>query len=79
LVVILTSLSVISSPDDIGVIWAGHVACVEEMRNAYGSKYGNPEGSCRGTWEDNIKTDLTCMGYVNMIIWFIMGPNGGLL
>ena len=43
--------------------WAGHVACMEQSRNAYRVLVGEPEGKrslerprCR--WEDNIKMDL---------------------
>jgi hypothetical protein len=43
--------------------WAGHVACMEEKRNAYRILVGKPEEKrplkrprCR--WEDNIKIDL---------------------
>ena len=43
--------------------WAGHVACMEESRNAYTVLVGRPEGKRslgrpRCTWEDNIKMDL---------------------
>jgi hypothetical protein len=43
--------------------WAGHVARMEKMRNAYRMLIGKPEGkrlfgSSISTWEDNIKTDL---------------------
>ncbi|KAJ4449304.1 hypothetical protein ANN_00702 [Periplaneta americana] len=48
--------------------WAGHVAHMDESRNAYRMLVGRPEGKkslerpkCR--WEDNIKMDLTEMGY----------------
>jgi hypothetical protein len=43
--------------------WAGHVACMGEVRGAYNILVGRPEGRrplrrprCR--WEDNIKMDL---------------------
>ena len=43
--------------------WAGHVACMEESRNAYRVLVGKPEskrplGRPRRRWEDNIKMDL---------------------
>jgi hypothetical protein len=43
--------------------WAGHVACTEEMRNAYKillrkSKEKRPLGRTRYRWEDTIKMDL---------------------
>jgi len=42
--------------------WAGHVACVTEMRNAYTSLVGKtdvkrPLGRPRRRWEDNIRMD----------------------
>jgi hypothetical protein len=47
--------------------WAGHVACREKMRGAYGVLLGKPEGKRpvgrpRRRWEDNIKTDLKEVG-----------------
>jgi hypothetical protein len=43
--------------------WAGHVACVGEMRNAHKILVENPEGTRplerrRRRWEYNIKVDL---------------------
>ena len=50
------------------LIWAGHVARMEQYRNAYGVLLGKPEGKkplgtprCR--WEDNIKMDLREVGF----------------
>ena len=42
---------------------AGHVARIEQFRNAYGALVGRPErkipvGWPRGRWKDNIKVDL---------------------
>jgi hypothetical protein len=63
-----------SSPSIIRVIkarrmrWAGHVACTGEMRGAYNILVGRPEGKRplgrpRRRWEDNIKMDLTEIGF----------------
>ncbi|KAJ4434379.1 hypothetical protein ANN_22939 [Periplaneta americana] len=63
-----------SSPDIIRNIksrrlrWAGHVAHMGEFRNAYSVLVGRPEGKRplgRSTrrWEDNIKMDLSELGY----------------
>jgi hypothetical protein len=63
-----------SSPSIIRVIkarrtrWAGHVACMGEVRGACNILVGRPEGKrplgrprCR--WEDNIKMDLREIGF----------------
>jgi hypothetical protein len=47
--------------------WAGHVAQMEEKRNAYRILVGNPEGKRplegpRCKWVDNIKIDLREIG-----------------
>jgi hypothetical protein len=47
--------------------WAGHVACREKTRGAYGVLLGKPErkrplGRPRHRWEDNIKIDLKEVG-----------------
>jgi hypothetical protein len=47
--------------------WAGHVAFMEDMRNAYKISVGKPEGKrslrrCRPRWEDNIRMDVREMG-----------------
>jgi len=47
--------------------WAGHVARLEEMRNAYTILIGKPEGERPRTrlgrrWEDNINMDLREIG-----------------
>jgi hypothetical protein len=54
--------------------WAGHVACVGEVRNAYSILVGKPEGRRplgrpRHRWEDNIGMDLRDIGFgdVNQI------------
>ncbi|KAJ4429015.1 hypothetical protein ANN_26011 [Periplaneta americana] len=48
--------------------WAGHVARMDESRNAYRVLVGRPEGKRplgrpRRRWEDNIKMDLRNVGY----------------
>ncbi|KAJ4433647.1 hypothetical protein ANN_15957 [Periplaneta americana] len=48
--------------------WAGHVARIDESRNAYRVLVGRPEGKRplgrpRRRWEDNIKMDLREVGY----------------
>jgi hypothetical protein len=58
-----------SSPSIVRVIkarrmrWAGHVACMGEVRGAYNILVGTPEGRKplgrpRHRWQDNIKLDL---------------------
>ena len=47
--------------------WAGHVARMEQFRNAYRVLVGKPEGRRplgrpRRRWEDNIKMDLREVG-----------------
>jgi hypothetical protein len=56
--------------------WAGHVARMEELRGAYNILVGRPEGMRplgrpRRRWEDNIKMDLTEIGFgdVDWIRW----------
>jgi hypothetical protein len=63
-----------SSPSIVRVIkarrmrWAGHVARVGEVMGAYNILVGRPEGRRplgrpRRRWEDNIKMDLTEIGF----------------
>ena len=63
-----------SSPNIIGNLksrrlrWAGHVARMDQSRNAYRVLVGKPEGKrhlvrSRVRWEDNIKMDLIEMGF----------------
>jgi hypothetical protein len=64
-----------ASPNIIRVIesrrmrWAGHVACMGEMRKAHRILVGKPErkkrplGSPRHRWEDNIRMDLKEVGW----------------
>jgi hypothetical protein len=56
--------------------WAGHVACMGEVRGAYNILVGRPEGRRplgrpRRRWEDNIKMDLREIGFgdVEWIQW----------
>jgi hypothetical protein len=55
-----------SSPSIIRIVksrrirWAGHVARMEEKRNAYGLLVGKPEGR---RWVDNIKMDFLEIGW----------------
>jgi hypothetical protein len=66
-----------SSPSIVRVIKArrmrsaGHVARTGEVKGAYNSLVGRPEGRRplgrpRGRWEDNIKMDLTEIGFGNV-------------
>jgi hypothetical protein len=66
-----------SSPSVIGTInsrrmrWAGHVARIGEKRNAYRILVGKPEekrplGRLRRGWVNNIKVDLTEIGWGSM-------------
>jgi hypothetical protein len=66
-----------SSQNNITVIksrrmrWAGRVARMREMRNAYRILIGKPEakrplGRPRRRWEDNIRMDLKEIGYQNV-------------
>jgi hypothetical protein len=63
-----------SSPSIVRVIkakrmrWAGHVACMGEVRGAYNILVGRPEGRRtlaipRRRWKDNIKMDLREIGF----------------
>jgi hypothetical protein len=50
------------------IIWAGNVARIRDMRNAYNILVGNPEdkrsfGSSRHRWKDNIRMDLSEIGW----------------
>jgi hypothetical protein len=71
-----------SSPSIVRVIkarrmrWAGHVACMGEVRGAHNILVGRPEGRrplgrTRHRWEDNILIDLREIGFgdVDWIHW----------
>jgi hypothetical protein len=50
------------------MIWAGHVAGMENMRNVYNILFVKPEGKrrlgrSRSKWEDNITRDLRKIGW----------------
>ena len=66
--------------------WAGHVARMEEFRNAYRVLMGRsdgkrPLGRPRRRWEDNIKMDLKEVGCDarNWMALLKIGTNGGLM
>jgi hypothetical protein len=67
------------------VRWAGHVACMGEMRNAFKILAGKPEGKKplgrpRRRWEDNIKKDVRRIWWVWIrFIWLRIRTGGGLL
>ena len=62
-----SSPNIIRNLKSIRLRWAGHVARMEQFRNAYRVLVGKPEskrplGRPRHKWEDNIKMDLKEMG-----------------
>ena len=66
--------------------WTGHVARMEQSRNAYRVLVGNPEGKRpirrpRRRWEDNIKMDLREVGCDTgeWIILLKIGTSGELM
>jgi hypothetical protein len=66
--------------------WAGHVARMGEVSNAYSILIGKPEGRRplgrpRRRWKDNIQMDLREMGLGMWIglIWLRIGTDGDLL
>jgi hypothetical protein len=84
-----------SSPSIIRIIksrsmrWAGHVARMEEKRNAYRLLVGKPEGKrplgrTRRRWVDNIRMDLGEVGWGDGVmwtglVWLRIGTGGELL
>jgi hypothetical protein len=68
-----------------GMRWAGHVARMEEKRNAYIIFVGKPEGKRvlgrpRCMLVDNIKIDVSEVGVVwTGLVWLRIGTSGGLL
>ncbi|KAJ4427165.1 hypothetical protein ANN_24781 [Periplaneta americana] len=59
--------------------WAGHVARMDESRNAYRVLVGSPEGKIpfgrsRRTWKDNIKMDLREVRY-DYRVWINLGQD----
>ena len=64
-----SSLNIIRNLKSRRLRWAGHLAHMEQSRNAYRVLVGTPEGKRplvrpRHRWEDNIKMDLRELGYV---------------
>jgi hypothetical protein len=64
-----------------GVRWAGHVACMEEVRGAYKILVGKPEGRRplgrpRHRWEDNIKMYLREIGFGD-VDWIHLAQDRG--
>ena len=62
-----SSPNIIRSLKSRGLRWAGHVARMEQSRNAYRVLVGKPEGKRplgrpRRRWEGNIKMDLREVG-----------------
>jgi hypothetical protein len=60
--------------------WAGHVASMGGMRNAYKILAGKPEGRRpedrhRRRWEDNIKIRLREIG-LEVVDWIYMAQDG---
>jgi hypothetical protein len=66
--------------------WAGHVARMGELINAYRIMVGKPEGKRplgkpKHRWVENIKIvlrEIRCDG-MDWIYWFRIGTSGGLL
>jgi hypothetical protein len=63
-----------------GRMTCGNVACMEEMRNAYNSLVGEPEGRRplgrhRRSWEDNIKMDLREIEW-QVVDWIHLAQDG---
>jgi hypothetical protein len=67
--------------------WAGHVARMEEMRNACKILVGKPKGNrpfrrSKFKWEGNIRMDLKEKDFVTSrtgFIWLGIGSSGGIL
>jgi hypothetical protein len=62
--------------------WAGHVACMGEVRCTYNILVGRPEGRRplerpRHRWEDNIKMDLREIGFGD-VDWIHMAQDRGM-
>jgi hypothetical protein len=61
------------------MMWAGHVARMEEERNVYRVLMGNPEGKRppgrpRRRWEDEIRMDLREIGW-GSVDWIQMAQD----
>jgi hypothetical protein len=65
--------------------WAGHVANMEEMINAYNILDGKPEGKRPGArprcrWEYNIRMYIREIGWEDVgtgFVWLRIGTSGG--
>jgi len=60
--------------------WAGHEACMREIRNAYRILVEKPEanrhlGRPRRRWEDNIRMDLRKTGWEGVVDWSHLDQN----
>jgi hypothetical protein len=69
-----SSLSIIRIIKSRRMRWAGHVARLGEMRNAYRMLVGKPEGKRplgrpRRRWVDNIRMDIGEVGWGDVISW----------
>jgi hypothetical protein len=72
--------SVNSSPITRRMIWTGHVAQMEEKRNAYTIMMRKPEGRPGLRWVDDIKMDLRYDVVVwTVFIWLKIGTSRGIL
>jgi hypothetical protein len=63
--------------------WAGHVSRMGEMTNAYNILVGKREGKRplgrhRHRWEDNIRIDLSAIGW-ECVYWMQLETSGGLV
>jgi hypothetical protein len=59
--------------------WAGHIACMGKMRNAYKILVGEPErkvplGRPRCRREDNIRMDLREVGW-ECVVWMLIAQD----
>jgi hypothetical protein len=66
-----SSTNVIKMINSKSMRWAGHVVSTRAKRNAYGILVGKPEGKRllerhRRRWENNIKMDLSEIGWGGM-------------
>jgi len=64
------------------MLWVGHVARIEKMRNTYKILIEKPEGKillgrhrCTRGWEDNIRTELRDIDWEH-VDWIHLDQNG---